>query len=298
MYKCRYEADSGLVFHFDYAYGVIFDLDPLGGLEIDMHTAQGFGQVGETLESQSAPGVVRRIRGYLMQSVAALKQALMDTFLPMSGGSLIFNDKYAARCYVRMTPLIQAGSKYPLFELELYSPNPYWYDLNSPTVSNQQVSQGFKFPVNYGEPHTFGSSYTSIDFNVQNDGVATSEFVLTFEASGTVVNPRVVDLDTMQHIGLTGTIGNGEVYTIYRENGRLYVEKEVYSVYSENNRMYVDKAGGRVTSDAFGMLDYTSDLYTLHAGLNRLRVQADSGVSMLVVSVNVKTAVAGVYDGM
>ena len=62
--------------------------------------------------------------------------------------------------------------------------------------------------------------------------------------------------------------------------------------------MYVDKAGGSVTSDAFGMLDYTSDLYTLHAGLNRLRVQADSGVSMLVVSVNVKTAVAGVYDGM
>ena len=282
MYKCRYEADSGLVFHFDYAYGVIFDLDPLGGLEIDMHTSQGFGQVGETLENQSAPGVVRRIRGYLMQSVSALKKALMDTFLPMSGGSLIFNDKYAARCYVRMTPLIQAGTKYPLFELELYSPNPYWYDLNSPTVSNQQISQGFKFPVNYGEPHTFGSSYTSIDFNVQNDGVATSEFVLTFEASGTVVNPRVVDLDTMQHIGLTGTIGSGEVYTLYRENGRLYVEK----------------SSGGVTSDAFGMLDYTSDLYTLHAGLNRLRVQADSGVSLLVVSVNVKTAVAGVYDGM
>ena len=80
----------------------------------------------------------------------------------------------------------------------------------------------------------------------------------------------------------TGTIGSGEVYTLYRENGRLYVEK----------------SSGGVTSDAFGMLDYTSDLYTLHAGVNRLRVQADSGASMLVVSVNVKTAVAGVYDGM
>lgn len=282
MYNCTYQADSDLVFEFGYAYGVIFDLDPLGGLEVDMHTAQGFNQVGETLENQSVAGVVRRIRGYIMQGVAAKKQALMDTFLPLSSGNLIFNGKYSARCYVHTTPLIQAGSKYPLFELELYSPNPYWYDLNSPTVSNQQTSQGFQFPVNYGQPHTFGSSSISIDFDVQNDGVPTSEFVLTFEASGTVTNPRVVDLDTMQHIGLTGTIGSGEVYTLYRENGRLYVKK----------------SSGGVTSDAFGMLDYTSDLYTLHAGVNRLRVQADSGASMLVVSVNVKTAVAGVYDGM
>ena len=62
--------------------------------------------------------------------------------------------------------------------------------------------------------------------------------------------------------------------------------------------MHVDKAVGDETSDAFGMLDYTSDLDTMHTGANRFRVQADSGVSMLVVSVNVKTAVAGVYDGM
>ena len=282
MYKCRYEADSGLVFHFDFAYGVIFDLDPLGGLDVDMHTSQGFGQVGETLENQSVGGMVRRIRGYLIHSVSALKKLLMDTFLPLSSGTLIFNDKYSARCYVHTTPIIQPQSKHPLFELELYSPNPYWYDLNSPTVTNQQTSQGFQFPVNYGEPHTFGSSSTSIDFDVQNDGVATSEFVLTFEASGSVINPRIVDLDTLQHIGLTGTIGSGEVYTIYRENGRLRVDKTV----------------GGETSDAFWMLDYTSDLYTMHTGTNRFRVQADSGVSMLVVSVNVKTAVAGVYDGM
>lgn len=282
MYNVRYQSDLGEIFDFGYQYGTVFDLDPLGGLDVDIATSQGYAQIGTTVESQSVGGVVRQIKGRIFRNSDTLKARMFEIFAPMTSGTLIFNGKYSSRCVVKMTPIFQAGTKWPKFELELYSPVPYWYSVNSSAQANGSIVGEFRFPVNYGTPHRFGTTTISPDFVVINSGVDTYEFSITIKSIGSVVNPRIVNRATGEFIGLNATINSGDIYKIYRQNGRLYVEK----------------TSNGVTSDAFDVFDDDSTLFVMRHGDNDLRVQADEGTTMLLVSIDVQAAIPGVYDGL
>ena len=41
MYNARYKSDSGKEFLFSFENGVIFDIDPLSGVTLNLATAQG-----------------------------------------------------------------------------------------------------------------------------------------------------------------------------------------------------------------------------------------------------------------
>lgn len=282
MYNVRYESDLGESFDFGYDYGVIFDLDPLGGLDVNVSTSQGYAQIGNTVESQSVAGVVRQLKGRIIRNVSTLRARMAEIFAPMTSGTLIFNSKYSSWCVVKMTPTFQAGSKWPRFELQVYSPSPYWYSIDALAQANSQISKEFQFPVNYGTPHRFGTTVISPDFVVVNRGVDTYEFSITIRTTGETVNPSILNKVTGEFIGLNTTINSDETYKIYRKNGRLYVEKTIQ---------------GR-TTDAFDVFDDDSTLFTMRHGDNDLRVQADSGATELYVSIDLHEAIPGVYDGL
>lgn len=282
MYNCRYEADNGLSFDFGYDYGVLFDLDPLGDLPVDLSTNQGFSQVGETVMGQSLAGVTRQISGRIFKNVSKLKLALLETFAPLSGGKLIFDGKYYCDCIVKRTPAIVAGMDCPKFSLQLFCPFPFWLSTTETISANGAVTAQFRFPVNYGGTHRFGTTYISPDFVVTNHGPQTYNFVLSFCSWGETVNPRLVDRDTGDFIAINATIDKSTEYRIYRQGGKLQVEK---------------RANGLV-EDAFADFDEESTLFVLRQGDNDYRLQADSGLDVLVASVTFEEAVSGVYDGM
>ena len=49
--------DAGAVLHLGWDYDAPYALDPLNGIDVDLKTAQGVGQVGDTVEGQSVSGV-------------------------------------------------------------------------------------------------------------------------------------------------------------------------------------------------------------------------------------------------
>ena len=51
--------DAGAVLHLGWDYDAPYFLDPLNGIDVDLKTAQGVNQVGDTVEGQSVSGVSR-----------------------------------------------------------------------------------------------------------------------------------------------------------------------------------------------------------------------------------------------
>lgn len=48
--------DAGAVLHLGWDYDAPYVLDPLNGIDVDLKTAQGVNQVGDTVEGQSVSG--------------------------------------------------------------------------------------------------------------------------------------------------------------------------------------------------------------------------------------------------
>ena len=53
--------DAGAVLHLGWDYDAPYFLDPLNGIDVDLKTAQGVNQVGDTVEGQSVSGVSRTL---------------------------------------------------------------------------------------------------------------------------------------------------------------------------------------------------------------------------------------------
>ena len=53
--------DAGAVLHLGWDYDIPYFLDPLNGVDVDLQTAQGVNQVGDTVEGQSVSGVSRTL---------------------------------------------------------------------------------------------------------------------------------------------------------------------------------------------------------------------------------------------
>lgn len=53
--------DAGAVLHLGWDYDAPYVLDPLNGVDVDLQTAQGVNQIGDTVEGQSVSGVSRTL---------------------------------------------------------------------------------------------------------------------------------------------------------------------------------------------------------------------------------------------
>ena len=53
--------DAGAVLHLGWDYDAPYFLDPLNGVDVDLQTAQGVNQIGDTVEGQSVSGVSRTL---------------------------------------------------------------------------------------------------------------------------------------------------------------------------------------------------------------------------------------------
>ena len=56
MFDAIFTASSGQSFSFGYKAGVLYSIDPIGDLPVELETSQGYQQVGATVESRSIPG--------------------------------------------------------------------------------------------------------------------------------------------------------------------------------------------------------------------------------------------------
>lgn len=101
-----------------------------------------------------------------------------------------------------------------------------------------------------------------------NTGTLPCGFIITFQASGTVENPKIIDINTQEYIRLSHTMQAGEVIRIS----------------TLDNNKTVRQIIGEDSINAFNFLDFANSTFLqLAVGINYLRYDADSGLDNLSV---------------
>lgn len=101
-----------------------------------------------------------------------------------------------------------------------------------------------------------------------NTGTLPCGFVITFQASGTVENPKIIDINTQEYIRLNHTMQAGETIRIS----------------TLDNNKTVRQIIGEDSINTFNFLDFANSTFLQFAvGTNYLRYDADSGLDNLSV---------------
>ena len=275
MYKARIETEAGKIVRLDYDSGVIFDIDPLSGVDVDLATSQGFQQIGETVEHQSVAGVSRTINGVFITADAERRAQAMLRALPMfTTGRLIYDDRYFCNIHVRKTPYIRREkSGRIIFSMMLYCETPYWLYLTDSSYVMGGYTPAFRLPVVY-DSHRYGIKNTSMFTNCINHGTVEVPFAARFTCDTPVTNPGLINVYTLEKIRINAVLQNGSVIEAGWKNGRLYLTQD--------------------GEDIFSALDAESDLFVMRPGDNVLRMTADDNLEGLSVSVTYNAVEVGV----
>lgn len=137
----------------------------------------------------------------------------------------------------------------------------------------------FRLPVNYSKPHWFGVRTSFGWQNAVNPGALAVPFTATLKSDGAVVNPCVLNIITGQSIRILTTLTPGQVIEIYRTTTDMLAVKRTEDGTAEN---------------IFSLLDEDSDLLELAPGDNLLKATADSGETLLQVTVQFYPMVSGI----
>lgn len=272
--------DAGAVLHLGWDYDMPYFLDPLNGIDVDLKTAQGVNQVGDTVEGQSVSGVSRTLDVVFWGAYALDNARAFSKKLPyFTKGTLYFGDHYFTRFVLQKTPYFSSYTPQPRCSLMLYSEKPFWYDLNAVSSVLGGYEKAFCFPVCY-DSHIYGIRQDGTMAVLRNDGSLPVPFTATLSCTVTpVVHPKVVDLKTGAYIGFDLTLQPDDTLEIYR---------------STSDRLAVALTHEGITTNCFAALDEDSTLTELQPGDNVLSLQAESGASYLRASVSFYPMEAGI----
>lgn len=270
--------DAGATLHLGWDYDAPYNLDPLNGVDVELQTAQGINQTGDTVERQSVAGVSRTMSVAFWGDQALSNARQFARKLPYyTTGTMYFGDAYFTRFVVQKTPYFSSCTP-PRCELMLYCPKPYWYSLTETASVLGGYRPCFSFPVCY-DSHTYGIKQDGEAAVLRNPGSLPVPFTATLTCSMPVVHPKVVDLNTGAFIGFDLTLEEGDTLEIYR---------------STSDRLACSLTRNGTTENIFAKLDEDSTLTELQPGDNVLSMQADSGASYLQASVSFYPMEAGI----
>lgn len=252
---------------FDYEGGYLIS-KPVGidTVSISLSQAQGIQQIGTTVEAtniQSRPvNVVGRIVG---KDCAALKERLLSVIRPDMEGKFRCGGFFLS---VRPTetPTISAETSLAKFSFSLLAPYPYWIREQGKVVPASGIEYGFKFPWNISKTYWFGKRIQMAYVNVRNLGQTSVPFIVEFLARNEVVNPKISNMLTGEHLLINRTMA----------------VKEHISVEIGHDRTRVISS---VSGDISGALSLSSGLFSLDVGDNFLKPEAESGLGDLDVTI-------------
>ena len=279
MYNARIDIDGGGSVSFGYKSGIIFDISPLSGADVDVNTSQGFQQIGTTVESLGVGGISRTIKGTFINAGLDEAKSMLANLPVFAQGKLWFNDEYYCNIVVEKTPTIARKGKKTTFTMMVYCNTPFWYDTERNQYSMGIWQKRFRFPTAF-DSHIFGERDASAFVDCVNYGSVRTAPTIIFTAASTVTNFGLINANTLEYIRINTSIEARETVTVYRKNSRLYIEKD----------------NGNAVEDIFEYLDEYSDLFWLYPGSNVLRMTAEQNEAGLQCVVAFENAYMGVID--
>ena len=281
MFEAVFENDNGKVFTFGPNGSNWFGMNIGDAVDITLGTSQGFSQIGETVETMSAGGRAIDVTGKLFGNIVERKNALRNVCAPLSTGRLVFNGTHYIRVYVKSPPSFSAVKNNGLFKMQFYAPFPYFSTFGESHNLIGGIEANFRLPVNYSEPHRFGTRSSDRYTNIINSGDIRVPFKLILRSEGVSTNPTVTNLTTFAFRRINGTLNSGEYITVYRDN---------------SNVLRAELTQGNVVTDVIDWLDDDSSLFELESGDNLINASDDQGGVGLVVSFSFNPAQAVLYE--
>ena len=281
MYEVIFENDNGKKFTFGPSGCNWFGMNIGDGMEITLGKSQGFAQIGETVETQSVGGRAIDVTGRFYGNIVERKNALRNVCAPLASGRLIFQKTYYIRVYVKAAPTFSAVKNNGLFKMQFYAPFPFFRTFDESYYRIGGIVAGFRFPVNYGTPHRFGTRSTEKYTNIINSGDVRIPFKLVLRSEGVSSNATITNLTTFAFLKINGTINTGEYITVYRDN---------------SNVLRAELTSGDTVTDVITWIDDESSLFELESGDNLISATDDQGGAALVVSFSFNPAVGALYE--
>lgn len=278
MYNARIDTELGRTAHFGKDVGVLFDINPLSGVDVDIAKSQGFQQVGESVETQSVGGVTRTISGVVVNDIIA--NNLLLALPALTKGKLWFNDEYYCDMYVSHSPEFHKDKHGRIrFTMSVFCPVPFWFSGTASKKDMTKYEPAFIFPVRYDPSHYFGTEVKESMVNIRNTGAVDSPITVIFSTLQEVSNYSIRNSFTGETLTINDTLTRGQSVRVSQENGRIVALKQLADGSSEN---------------IFALLDDESNLFWMHSGDNYIEKSADSGVEELNISISFNTPYMGV----
>lgn len=281
MYEVIFENDNGKKFTFGPSGSNWFGMNIGDGMEVTLGTSQGFSQVGETVETKSVAGRPIDVTGQFCGDIVTHKNALRSACAPLASGRLIFQKTHYIRVYVKAAPTFSAVKNNGLFTMQFYAPYPFFKAFEEKLYRLGGVTKQFRFPVNYSQPHRFGTRSGNRYTNVINSGDVGVPFRLELHSTGVSTNPTVTNLTTFAYLKLIGQLNAGDVAVIYRD---------------DNGVLRAELNSDGETTDIISWIEDESSLFELASGDNLIQANDDEGAAGLYTSITFSPVVVALYE--
>ena len=264
----------------------IISVEGLDYPEITTNTSSNAHYDGSYIDSQKAEKRIITIQADYVKDInkEVERQKLISFFNFKNSGTLIIEYSNLTRSTdYRITDFkasIENVHDKLTFEVELLCCNPYLNEVDKIRVDIAKWIENFHFPLTITDDNPIVMGYRSPSkiVNIFNSGDTESGLIIEMKATGEVVNPQILNVNSLEFIKINRTLVSGEVIRINTNQGN----KKIIDI--------LDKT----ESNIMNYLDINSTFLQLYKGDNLFKYSATTGADNLEVSIYYNPSYLGV----
>ena len=272
----------------DFHVNVSRDVDGLNDVDNKINATTTIGQDGETFVSSTIEPRDIHITGHLRATALdrqiQLRQRLNHVLSPKQSGELVYVCGELRRhiiCYPETAPNYTPG-KMPTFTILLRCPSPFWQGETTEIVRIAEWEGMMEFDeengLQLGDDWEIGSRTGELIVNVENKGDVDCVMTIVFDAEGTVTNPKLINVETLEYVKVNYVMMSGD---------RI----EVTTAYGQKTAVLI--RNGQKTS-IFRKLDQNTTFMQLRVGESLFQCDADENAINLTASIQFSGQYLGV----
>lgn len=218
----------------------------LGYIDVNKSTYAGSGQMGQTVTSRSYTTRDVSFEGHILadnaEDMRERKVALQRIVAPMRDFWLVVDGKYKLQLMADTTVKYSSlayrnNDELCSFTVDATASNPFFQTMQAQDGKLSGWLNDFHFPYHnvLGNRFTFGHHNETRVYDLDNDGEVPCGITITLRVlGGTIVNPRLVNVDTLETLKINGTLNASETLVICT----TYGQKSIRNVTTGENWLH------------------------------------------------------------
>lgn len=221
----------------------ITSISGASGNDVSISEAQGAGQTGSTIGSQSVQPRSLTVNGAVLAAAEANRRDILACVLPGVSGRLTVaqgGESWYIEGVPKRTPDFSDGSIVQSFQFVLHCPYPYWRSTQDCSARIAGLTRLWGFPCSLADTWYISKYSESLFAVVENDGAIPMEFDVVFTATSEVTDPELYHVERGTYIRLNKVIAAGETVTVSTAYGRKGVTLRLADGTPVNGFRYLD----------------------------------------------------------